>query len=38
MNSIVGLTLVHNSSNDLFNPSAGGYHSITVESAGLLPN
>jgi len=36
MNSVLGLTLVHNSTNDLFNPSKGGYHSITVESTGLL--
>ena len=37
MNSIIGLTLIHDNTNDLFNPSAGFYHSITVENAGLLP-
>jgi outer membrane protein insertion porin family len=37
LNSIIGLTLVHNSTNDIFNPSKGGFHSITIESAGLLP-
>lgn len=37
MNSVVGITIVHNSTNDLFNPSKGGYHSMTAESAGLLP-
>jgi outer membrane protein assembly factor BamA len=33
MNSVMGLTLVHNSTNDLFNPSKGGYQSFTFESA-----
>lgn len=37
MNSVIGLTIVHNSTNDLFNPSKGGYQSFTFESAGLLP-
>lgn len=37
VNSILGLTLIHNSSNSLFNPSKGLYHSITAESAGALP-
>ena len=37
MNSIIGLTLIHDNTNDLFNPSRGSYHSITVENAGLLP-
>lgn len=36
-NSILGLTLIHNNANNLFNPSKGFYHSITAESAGLLP-
>jgi outer membrane protein assembly factor BamA len=37
INSIIGLTLVHNNTNDIFNPSGGFYHSITVENAGLIP-
>jgi outer membrane protein insertion porin family len=37
MNSIIGLTLIHDNTNDIFNPSRGSYHSITVENAGLLP-
>lgn len=37
VNSILGLTLIHNSSNSIFNPSKGLYHSITAESAGALP-
>lgn len=37
VNSILGLTLVHNNTNNLFNPSKGFYHTITVESAGALP-
>jgi outer membrane protein insertion porin family len=37
MNSILGLTLIHDNTNDIFNPSSGFYHSITVETAGLLP-
>ncbi len=37
VNSVIGLTLVHNNTNNLFNPSNGFYHSITAESAGLLP-
>ncbi|MEO8512905.1 MAG: BamA/TamA family outer membrane protein [Ignavibacteria bacterium] len=37
VNSIIGLTLVHNNTNNLFNPSSGFYHSITAESAGALP-
>jgi outer membrane protein insertion porin family len=37
MNSIIGLTLIHDNTNDLFNPSHGFYHSITFENAGLLP-
>ncbi len=36
VNTIVGLTLLHNNTNSLFNPSQGFYHSITVESAGAL--
>lgn len=36
VNSILGLTLVHNSTNNIFNPSKGFYHSITAESAGGL--
>ncbi len=37
MNSILGLTLIHDNTNDIFNPSKGFYHSITIENAGLLP-
>jgi outer membrane protein assembly factor BamA len=37
VNSVIGLTLVHNNTNNLFNPSSGFYHAITAESAGLLP-
>jgi outer membrane protein assembly factor BamA len=37
VNSIIGLTLIHNSSNNIFNPSKGLLHSITAESAGALP-
>lgn len=37
VNSILGLTLVHNNTNNLFNPSKGFYHTLTVESAGALP-
>ncbi|MCI0716002.1 MAG: BamA/TamA family outer membrane protein [Chlorobi bacterium] len=37
VNSIVGLTLIHNDANDIFNPSSGFFHSITAESAGALP-
>jgi outer membrane protein insertion porin family len=37
MNSIIGMTLVHDNTNDIFNPSMGSYHSFTVENAGLIP-
>jgi len=37
VNSIIGLTLLHNNTNNIFNPSKGFYHSITAESAGALP-
>jgi outer membrane protein insertion porin family len=37
MNSIIGLTLVHDNTDDAFNPTLGFFHSITVEDAGLLP-
>lgn len=37
VNSILGLTLLHISTNSIFNPSKGLYHSITAESAGALP-
>jgi outer membrane protein assembly factor BamA len=37
MNSIIGLTLVHDNTDDAFNPTRGFFHSITVEDAGLLP-
>jgi outer membrane protein assembly factor BamA len=37
MNSVFGVTVVHNSTNDIFNPIRGGYHSVTLENAGILP-
>jgi outer membrane protein assembly factor BamA len=37
VNSIIGLTLLHNNSNSLFNPSAGTFHSLSLENAGALP-
>ncbi len=37
VNSTIGITLIHNNTNSLFNPSAGLYHTITVESSGLIP-
>jgi outer membrane protein insertion porin family len=37
MNSIIGFTLVHDNTNDVFSPTRGTYHSITLENAGLLP-
>lgn len=36
-NSIIGFTISRDKSNDLFSPSAGLIHSLTVEEAGLLP-
>ena len=36
-NSVIGFSLVHNSTNDLFNPSRGFYHQLTLENAGALP-
>lgn len=37
VNSILSINLVHNNTNNLFNPSKGFYHSISLASAGLLP-
>lgn len=37
VNSIIGINLVHNNTNNLFNPSKGFYHSISAASAGLVP-
>lgn len=37
VNSVIGLTLIHNSTNNLFSPSKGLYHSVTFESSGALP-
>ncbi|MBZ0202694.1 MAG: BamA/TamA family outer membrane protein [Ignavibacteria bacterium] len=37
VNSILGLTLLHRNTNNLFNPSQGTFHTLTVESAGALP-
>lgn len=36
-NSILSITATHDNTNDVFNPSSGLYHSITVGSAGLIP-
>jgi outer membrane protein insertion porin family len=36
-NSILGFTLQRDKSNDLFSPSAGFIHSITLEESGILP-
>lgn len=37
INSILGLTLIHNNTDNIFNPTKGFYHSITAESAGGFP-
>ena len=37
MNSIIGITIIHNNTNDVFHPSEGFYHSITLEDAGFVP-
>ncbi len=37
VNSILGLTLLHRNTNNLFNPSQGTFQTISVESAGALP-
>lgn len=37
VNSVIGLNLVHNNRNNIFNPSKGFYHTISAESAGALP-
>jgi len=37
-NSIISFTLQRDKRNDLFNPSAGFFHSGTVEEAGLIPS
>jgi len=36
-NSILSITATHDNTNDVFNPSKGLYHSITLGSAGLIP-
>jgi outer membrane protein insertion porin family len=36
-NSILGFTIQRDKSNDLFSPSAGFVHSLTIQEAGLLP-
>lgn len=36
-NSILSFTMVRNKANDLFSPSAGFIHSMTVDESGLLP-
>lgn len=37
MNSVLGLTATHNNTNNVFNPSSGFFHAITLEEAGILP-
>src|SRR5205085_1207629 len=37
LNSIVGITLEHNNTNNVFDPSRGFYHSVTLEHSGILP-
>lgn len=37
LNSVIGFTATHNNTNNLFNPSAGFFHSFTLEDAGLVP-
>ncbi|MBK8983014.1 MAG: BamA/TamA family outer membrane protein [Ignavibacteria bacterium] len=36
-NSLLSTTFVHDNTNDVFSPSKGFFHSITVGSGGLLP-
>ncbi|MEO8209414.1 MAG: BamA/TamA family outer membrane protein [bacterium] len=36
-NTILSTTFVHDNTNDVFSPSKGFFHSITVGSAGLIP-
>ncbi len=37
-NSILSLTLQRDKRNDLFSPTSGFFHSITIEEAGILPS
>ena len=37
LNSVMGFTLVHDNTNDVFQPSKGFYNSISLENAGLIP-
>ncbi len=37
MNSVIGFTLLHDNTNDVFQPSSGFYHSISAENAGFIP-
>lgn len=37
LNSVVGFTLVHDNTNDVFQPSKGYYNSISLENAGVIP-
>ena len=37
MNSVLGFTATHNNTNNVFNPSSGFFHAITLEEAGILP-
>lgn len=37
LNSIVGITVEHSSTNNAFDPSKGFYHSVTLEHSGILP-
>jgi outer membrane protein insertion porin family len=36
-NSIIGITLQHDNTNDIFSPTSGNYLSVSVEEAGILP-
>ncbi len=37
LNSLLSTTFVHDNTNDVFSPSKGFFHSITIGSGGLLP-
>jgi len=38
LNSVVSFTATHSSTDNLFNPSKGFFHSFTLEEAGLVPD
>jgi len=37
LNSLLSTTFVHDNTNDVFSPSGGFFHSVTIGSGGLLP-